>query len=91
MSDSMILALLGFIGALIVVMTPVIKLNGKISELTVLLSELKNIVKDKTDKLDERVTTHGKEIDELKLTQAKHEERLSQHEDRMNKIEKKGA
>ena len=81
MNDSMIVALIGFIGALIVVMTPVIKLNGKISELTVLLAELKGLVKEKTDKLDERVTTHGKEIDEIKLTQAQHETRIQHLEE----------
>ena len=76
MEDSMIIALLGLIGALIVVMTPVIRLNGKISELTVLLTELKGLVKEKTDKLDERVTNHGKEIDALKVVQAEHETRI---------------
>lgn len=76
MEDSMIIALLGLVGALIVVMTPVIKLNGKISELTVLLAEMKGLMKEKTDKLDERVTNHGKEIDALKVTQAEHETRI---------------
>ena len=76
MEDSMIIALLGFIGALIVVMTPVIRLNGKISELTVLLAEMKGLMKEKTDKLDERVTNHGKEIDALKVVQAEHETRI---------------
>lgn len=76
MTDNMIVAGLGFLGALIVVMAPVIRLNGHITELTVLFRELKSLVEEKTDSLDKRVTEHGKQIDELKVTQAKHEERL---------------
>lgn len=80
MTDNMIVAALGFLGALIVVMAPVIRLNGHITELTVLFRELKALVEEKTDSLDKRVTEHGKQIDELKVTQAKHEERLKQLE-----------
>ena len=76
----MIIAALSFIGALIVVMAPVIRLNGHITELTVLFRELKTLVEEKTDSLDKRVTEHGKQIDELKVTQAKHEERIKQLE-----------
>lgn len=76
MNDSMIVAALGFLGALIVVMAPVIRLNGHITELTVLFRELKALVEEKTDSLDKRVTEHGKQIDDLKVTQAKHEERI---------------
>lgn len=80
MNDNMIVAALGFLGALIVVMAPVIRLNGNITELTVLFRELKALVDEKTEHLDKRVTEHGKQIDDLKVTQAKHEERLKQLE-----------
>lgn len=80
MNDQMIIAALSFLGALIVVMAPVIRLNGHITELTVLFRELKALVEEKTDSLDKRVTEHGKQIDELKVTQAKHEERIKQLE-----------
>ena len=80
MTDNMIIAALGFLGALIVVMAPVIRLNGHITELTVLFRELKALVEEKTDSLDKRVTEHGRQIDELKVTQAKHEERIKQLE-----------
>ena len=76
MTDNMIIAALGFLGALIVVMAPVIRLNSHITELTVLFGELKALVTEKTENLDKRVTEHGKEIDSLKVTQAKHEERI---------------
>ena len=80
MNDNMIIAALGFIGALLVVITPVIRLNSNITELTVLFRELKALVEEKTEHLDKRVTEHGKQIDELKVTQAKHEERIKQLE-----------
>lgn len=76
MTDNMIVAAIGFLGALIVVMAPVIRLNGHITELTVLFRELKALVEEKTDSLDKRVTEHGRQIDELNVNQAKHEERL---------------
>lgn len=76
MSDNMIIAALSFLGALIVVMAPVVRLNGHITELTVLFRELKALVEEKTDNLDKRVTEHGKQIDDLNVTQAKHEERI---------------
>ena len=47
MTDNMIVAALGFLGALIVVMAPVIRLNGHITELTVLFRELKALVEEK--------------------------------------------
>ena len=76
MTDNMIMAGLGFLGALIVVMAPVIRLNGHITELTVLFRELKALVEEKTENLDKRVTEHGRQIDDLKVAQAKQEERI---------------
>ena len=76
MTDNMIVAALGFLGALIVVMAPVMRLNSHITELTVLFSELKALVTEKTESLDKRVTEHGKQIDDMKVKQAEHEERI---------------
>lgn len=76
MTDDMIIAGLGFIVTLIAVLAPVMRLNSNITELTVVVKQLKEIVKEKTDKLDERVTKHGQEIDELKNKQTEHEERI---------------
>ena len=76
MSDNMIIAALGFLGALIVVMAPVMRLNSHITELTVLFSELKALVTEKTESLDKRVTEHGKQIDDMKVKQTEHEERI---------------
>lgn len=76
MTDGMILALFGLIGTLIVIVTPIIRLNGHITELTVLFRELKDLVKEKTDKLDTRVTKHGDEIDQLRVDVTDHEARI---------------
>ncbi len=78
--DNYLIALVGFLGGLVVLITPIIRLNGSITRLTAAVENLEKLVKEKTDKLDERVTRHGKEIDDLRLTQTQHEERLKQLE-----------
>lgn len=80
MTDEMIMALVGLVGALIVIIAPIIRLNGHITELTVLFRELKDLVKEKTDHLDKRVTEHGTEIDQLRIDVTNHEARLKQLE-----------
>lgn len=74
--DNYIIALVGFLGGLVALMTPIIRLNSNITRLTTAVENLEKIVKEKTDKLDERVTKHGKEIDDLKNKQTEHEERI---------------
>ena len=80
MSDQIIIALGGFLVMLIAIMAPIVRLNGNITELNVLFRELKSLVEDKTDNLDKRVTEHGKEIDDSRIKQTQHEERLRQLE-----------
>lgn len=80
MEDGMIIAAVSFLVGLIAVMTPVIKLNSNITRLTVAVEKLEELVKEKTDKLDQRVTRHGQEIDELKTKTTEHEERIKQLE-----------
>lgn len=80
MSDQIIIALGGFLVMLIAIMAPIVRLNGNITELNVLFRELKSLVEDKTDNLDKRVTEHGKEIDDIRIKQTQHEERLRQLE-----------
>ena len=72
MSDSMIMALLGFAGAILVVLKPILNLNANITELKVSIDAFKESV----DKLDSRITEHGKEIDKLKEQVVDHEARL---------------
>lgn len=78
--DNYIIALVGFLGGLVALITPIIRLNSNITRLTTAVENLENIVKEKTDKLDARVTKHGEQIDDLKLTQKEHETRIKQLE-----------
>ena len=73
MTDKMIIAVLGVIGALIVVLKPIFDLNANITELKVSIDAFKESV----DKLDNRITEHGKEIDRLKESVANHEARIT--------------
>ena len=73
MTDKMIIAALGLIGALIVVLKPIFDLNTNITELKVSIDAFKESV----DKLDNRITEHGKEIDKLKESVANHEARIT--------------
>ena len=80
MQDGLIVAAIGVIVGLIAIITPIIKLNGNIVRLTTLMDQLEKLINDKTDKLDKRVTTHGEEIDKLKIDVAGHEVRIKQLE-----------
>lgn len=76
MTDNVILALVGFLGGLIALITPIIRLNSNITRLTVAVEKLETLVKEKTDRLDVRVTQHGKEIDEIRIKQTEHDTRI---------------
>ena len=80
MTDQMILALVGFLGGVAALIAPILKLNSTITELTTIVKKLEELVKDKTEDLNKRVTEHGKEIDGLKSKQIEHEERIKQLE-----------
>lgn len=77
MTDKMILALLGFIGALFVALKPILDLNTNITELKTSIDNFKASV----DKLDSRITEHGKEIDKIR-------EQVVDHEARIKNLEK---
>ena len=78
MTDNIIIAAVGFIGALLVVLKPVLDLNTNITELKTSIDNFKTSV----DKLDSRITKHGEEIDKLKETVATHEVRIENLEKR---------
>lgn len=80
MQDGSIVAAIGVIVGLIAIITPIMKLNGNIVRLTTVVEQLEKLFKDKTDKLDARITTHGEEIDQLKIDVAGHEVRIHQLE-----------
>lgn len=72
MADKAIMALLGFIAALIVALKPILDLNTNITELKVSIDAFKSSV----DRLDKRITDHGKELDNLKSQVIDHEARI---------------
>ena len=63
---------LTLIGLLAGIITPIIKLNTNITALTMSVDQLREILAE----LKERVTTHGKEIDEIRTELADHEARI---------------
>lgn len=77
MTDNVIMVLLGFIGALIVAIKPILDLNTNITELKVSIDQFR----DSVNKLDSRITEHGKEIDKIK-------EQVVDHEARIKNLEK---
>lgn len=76
MNDVMIIAGAGFLLTVIGIMAPVLKLNGAIVRLTTVVEQLEDLIKEKTDKLDARVTKHGQEIDNIRVKQAEQETRI---------------
>lgn len=77
MTYEILIGALGLIGLLAVVVRPLISLNQNITSLTMSVNQLKDILTE----LKERVTTHGREIDEIK-------EKLVDHEARLKALEK---
>lgn len=72
MADNIIMVILGFIGALLVAIKPILDLNTNITELKVSIDQFR----DSVNKLDSRITEHGKEIDKIKEQVVDHEARL---------------
>ncbi len=72
MTYEIIIGALGFIGALAVVIRPLIALNSNITALTLSVNQLKDIL----DELKSRVSDHGKEIDDMQIKIADHDARI---------------
>lgn len=72
MTDNVIMVILGFVGALLVALKPILDLNTNITELKVSIDNFKESV----DRLDSRITEHGKEIDKIKEAVVDHETRI---------------
>ena len=77
MTYEILIGALGLIGLLAGVVKPLINLNQNITTLTMSVNQLKDVLSE----LKERVTTHGKEIDEMR-------EELADHEARIRTLEK---
>ncbi len=73
MTYEILIGALGFIGALAVVIRPLMALNANITQLTASVNQLKDVLEE----LKGRVSDHGKEIDGMRVEIANHEARIS--------------
>ena len=80
-TDSVIVLIIGFVGSLIAIITPIIRLSNIISRLNTTIELFREDADAKHDKFDERITKHGREIDELEKTSVNHEVRITAIED----------
>lgn len=76
MNYEILVGALAFIGMMAGVVSPIIKLNNNITALTASVESLKEIIQE----LKDRITSHGHEIDDIKIELANHEARLRQLE-----------
>ena len=83
MNDATIMTLLGFAATIICVITPIIKLNTSITRLNVTLERFQQQTEDNHKNLTDRVTAHGKELDD-------HEGRITVVETVLKRVEKEG-
>ena len=72
MTYEILIGALGLIAALAVVVKPLFTLNQSITTLTVSVNQLKELIGE----LKERVTSHGKEIDDIRAELVDHEARI---------------
>lgn len=72
MTYEIIIGALGFVGALAVVIRPLIALNSNITALTLSVNQLKEVLNE----LKTRVSDHGKEIDDIQIKVADHDARI---------------
>ena len=72
MTYEILIGALRLIGLLAGVVKPLISLNQNITTLTMSVNQLRDILSE----LKERVTTHGREIDDLRTELADHEARI---------------
>ena len=77
MPDGLIVAAVALIAGLIAIIKPIIDLNTNIAKLTTAVTALEDLVKEKTEQLDKRITKHGEEIDDIKVKQVEHETRIT--------------
>ena len=77
MTWEMTVELVGFIVAMIAIVTPIIKLNMNISRLNTTIEILSKDTQEKHSNLDKRVSKHGDQIDELEKVTVNHEVRIT--------------
>lgn len=85
--DNEIMTILGFVGALIAIAAPILKLNSNLVRLN---SNFEHMMK--SDEIrDKRIEKHGAEIDEVKIVANENSHVLSNHETRIQSLERRGS
>jgi hypothetical protein len=77
MTWEMTVELVGFIVAMIAIVTPIVKLNMNISRLNTTIEILSKDTQEKHSNLDKRVSKHGDQIDALEKVTVNHEVRIT--------------
>ena len=72
MNYEILIGALALIGMLAGIVKPIITLNNNITELRASVDSLKEIISE----LKDRITSHGREIDDMKVSLADHEARI---------------
>lgn len=76
MNDSTILLLVSFIVGAITIITPIIRLNSAITKLDTTIANFKAEYEKGHASLENRVSGHGSQIDQLEKTAVNHEVRI---------------
>lgn len=85
MSDQSIVLILGFMATLIGVMTPIIKLNTTITKLNTTMENFQKQTENNHKNLADRVTVHGRSIDELEKAVAGNSQKIKYIEKEIEK------
>lgn len=72
MSDGMIMGVLGFIGALIVIVAPILRLNTNITKLNTMLDMFQEKYEADIKDMEGQLTTHDDQIRSLEKTATEH-------------------
>ena len=77
MTWEMTVELVGFIVAMIAICAPIVKLNTNISRLNATIEALSKDTQEKYSNLNNRITKHGAQIDELEKVTINHGVRIT--------------
>ena len=85
MNDGIIIGIVGLVVSLIAIVTPIIKLNSNIVKLNTTLGLFQESYEQNHKKLEDRVSNHGKQIDDLEKTAINHDLRIKAVEKEVGK------
>lgn len=84
-NDGILVMMVSFLVGMIAIVKPIVNLNANITKLTTILEDFRNDYEKSHKALENRVTNHGQQIDNLDKTVATHEVRINNIEKEVNK------